>query len=77
METCILVSAPSFSLCIPNSLYRVLVSLDRFVSSALGRPCAVHDEEWVYAPPSCCGYLRIIAPALTWTCQSNATMSIG
>ena len=25
---------------------RVLVTLDRFISSALGRPCAIHDEDF-------------------------------
>ena len=28
-----------------DGLCRVLVALDRFISSALGRPCALHDEE--------------------------------
>lgn len=28
---------------------RVLVSIDRGVSSGLGRPCAVHDEECVFS----------------------------
>ena len=27
-------------------LRRVLVNLDRLGSSSLGRPCAIHDEEW-------------------------------
>ena len=27
---------------------RVLVVLDRQMSSSLGRPCAIQDEEWVY-----------------------------
>lgn len=27
---------------------RVLVVLDRITSSALGRPCALQDEEWVF-----------------------------
>ena len=26
---------------------RILVSLDRMGSIGLGRPCAIHDEEWV------------------------------
>lgn len=28
--------------------FRVLICMDRFISSALGRPCAIHDEECVF-----------------------------
>ena len=30
----------------PNEVYRVLVCCDRIVSSTLGRPCAIQDEEY-------------------------------
>jgi hypothetical protein len=40
-------SVVSSPLSLKNSSFytRVLVSIDRGVSAALGRPCAVHDEE--------------------------------
>ena len=35
-----------------NKICRVLVCMDRIISAALGRPCAIHDDEyvcWIYA----------------------------
>ena len=29
-------------------VYRVLLSLDRFISSSTGRPCSLNDEEYVF-----------------------------
>lgn len=29
-------------------LYRVLLSLDRFISTSTGRPCSLNDEEYVF-----------------------------
>ena len=31
-----------------NGVDRVLVCMDRMISAALGRPCAIHDEEYVF-----------------------------
>lgn len=33
-------------------LYRVLVVLDRLMSASFGRPCAIHEEEYVLATPT-------------------------
>ena len=30
-----------------NIIHRVLVCMDRIISAALGRPCAIHDDEYV------------------------------
>jgi len=35
------------SLIIISTVFRVLACIDRSVSAALGRPCAIQDEEYV------------------------------
>ena len=38
---------------------RVLVCMDRMISAALGRPCAIHDDEYV-----CSVYSRILPKSM-------------
>ena len=49
-------------------LTRVLVALDRFVSSSLGRPCAIHDEDFDLDLPVECDdeYWTSEDPKLAW-----------
>ena len=57
-------------------LSRVILSLDRHISSYAGRPCALQDEEFV--PSTICLFTRVkILVVLISTCHSSATMNIG
>lgn len=61
-----------------NKFRRVLVCMDRIISAALGRPCAIHDDEYV-----CCMYAcnllpkSICIPASTLSYLSTVMMSTG
>ena len=43
-----------------NKICRVLVCMDRIISAALGRPCAIHDDEYVFAWKFLFIYLRFL-----------------
>ena len=49
-------------------ILRVLVALDRFISSALGRPCAIHDEDFDLDLPIECDdeYWALEDPKQAW-----------
>ena len=51
-----------------NKIRRVLVCMDRLISAALGRPCAIHDDEYVFRMYACNPlpkYQAIFIPAST------------
>lgn len=53
-----------------------MLVLDRLTSSAVGRMCAVREEERVSIPPSVCRLLNADV-ALTLNFQRNVTTSTG
>ena len=62
-----------------NKIRRVLVCMDRFISTAMGRPCAIHDDEYVCCTCAC-NFLpkfNFFIPALTSNYLSIVTTSTG
>ena len=62
-----------------NKIRRVLVCMDRIISAALGRPCAIHDDEYVCRMYYACNFLpkSIYTPASTSNYLSTVMMSTG